>query len=306
MMKQSLVCLIGIFAVILPLAYATITSTIIDQIICGTDAITHHKCQMSFSTGETIPIQLTPNWQKKDEYEANWTIENTSYNIVFRKTQPETTLQLTKNTRIIASWFFQKKNKAKKWISIGKELTMIRVYRKKRQIPTNIEVKSTPKTIQLWVKTNQLVLINRENTYAKIYESSLTFKKCEECQQSLAMIMLKLILSTTKKTYEKEMNRKRIEANLPIILTLICVGITWWWHCQQKRNKETKQRVDEAMQRGECVICNIDCIEVVTIAPCGHQGCCISCANECRQRNGKCPLCRGRIESIITQIFPNK
>lgn len=305
-MKQSLTHFIRIFSIILPLAYATRTSTIVDQIICGTYAITHHKCQMSFSTGETIPIQLTPNWQNKDEYEANWTIQNISYNIVFRKTQPETALQLTKDTRIIASWFFQKTNKAKKWISIGKELTMIRVYRKKRQIPTNIEVKSTPKTIQLWVKTNQLVLINRENTYARIYESSSTFKKCEECQQSLAMIMLKLILSTTKKTYEKQMNRKRIEANLPIILTLICVGITWWWHCQPKRNDETKQRVDEAIQRGECVICYTGGIEFVTIAPCGHQVCCRDCANECQQRNCECPLCRGRIESIITQIFSNQ
>jgi hypothetical protein len=56
----------------------------------------------------------------------------------------------------------------------------------------------------------------------------------------------------------------------------------------------------------ECAIClqgpaeNPGIIFVILV-PCGHYALCDACAYNCKERAGTCPLCRARIEQVITK-----
>lgn len=50
----------------------------------------------------------------------------------------------------------------------------------------------------------------------------------------------------------------------------------------------------------ECLVC-LDSKYDVIIVPCGHYCMCASCAYKLEQTSGKCPLCRGNIEKIVTK-----
>ena len=52
---------------------------------------------------------------------------------------------------------------------------------------------------------------------------------------------------------------------------------------------------DEEM---ECLIC-MSCDRDAVFAPCGHYCACETCANTIRSTQGKCPMCRTRIDVVV-------
>jgi hypothetical protein len=50
----------------------------------------------------------------------------------------------------------------------------------------------------------------------------------------------------------------------------------------------------------ECLVC-LDRDYDVVIVPCGHYCMCAPCANQLEVSTGKCPLCRGGIERVVTR-----
>ena len=65
---------------------------------------------------------------------------------------------------------------------------------------------------------------------------------------------------------------------------------------------ETKITVNKVYDTGDhnCLVC-LDDIREVVIVPCGHYCLCENCANIIAKSTGKCPLCRGHINLIVTR-----
>jgi hypothetical protein len=51
----------------------------------------------------------------------------------------------------------------------------------------------------------------------------------------------------------------------------------------------------------ECQICMMDDSELVIFAMCGHQCACMNCATEIHNRGQNCPLCRSKIQQIVSR-----
>ncbi len=73
---------------------------------------------------------------------------------------------------------------------------------------------------------------------------------------------------------------------------------------QDKEEPKFKVYGDEHLS--ECAVCLRGTDEdptmcFVILVKCGHYALCDACAHECKNRSGKCPLCREPIEQIITK-----
>jgi hypothetical protein len=67
-------------------------------------------------------------------------------------------------------------------------------------------------------------------------------------------------------------------------------------------NSDQKISVDKVFESDmeECLVC-LENEHDVVIVPCGHYCLCAACANTIAGSTGKCPLCRGRIDLVVTK-----
>lgn len=78
-------------------------------------------------------------------------------------------------------------------------------------------------------------------------------------------------------------------------------------HLQQAIEIQNRQNIlpvlsnQNQQERSECAIC-MENEKNTVFVPCGHMQSCYSCAQEIKNRNGICPICRGYV-TMITRVF---
>jgi len=67
-------------------------------------------------------------------------------------------------------------------------------------------------------------------------------------------------------------------------------------------SKVIKVKVNKVYEddSSECIVC-FDAEHEVVIVPCGHFCMCGGCAHQVKEISGKCPVCRGNMEQIVTR-----
>ncbi|CAI8590040.1 unnamed protein product [Vicia faba] len=67
---------------------------------------------------------------------------------------------------------------------------------------------------------------------------------------------------------------------------------------QMKMQLHEKKSHDKVAKKGNCCICNETKADSVFYR-CGHMCACLKCANELQWKNGKCPICRAKIDDVV-------
>lgn len=74
------------------------------------------------------------------------------------------------------------------------------------------------------------------------------------------------------------------------------------WKCNMDRhgNYLTEKKEEKEGDGDKCIICVLNEKNAVFLhGESGHQVCCFGCASRVKNQDGKCPLCRERIDKVV-------
>jgi Zinc finger, C3HC4 type (RING finger) len=169
--------------------------------------------------------------------------------------------------------------------------------------------------------TNEIIESIRSEEYVRLKcvkeGSKLRIKIISPGYASMANCQFPRDIRVVNRTYEVPRNDVsmadtkgkffyRIKKNNIKIVEIISDNDAQLLSNNQKSNKKFDVTVYGDENIRECGICfdNVDDhanIVFVILVQCGHMVICDKCAYECKERSGKCPVCRTTISEIITK-----